>query len=126
MKFDRSYKFNLICYYGQVNFLPLKSSLTSKWASTHIWGHHLFCWRRFQGALSRAHYRMHPNVSICCSDTPLLGYRQHVHHWGGDGVGWFAREHPGAAEEPAEGVGRELGGGIAEADCIAKVHQSHH
>ena len=44
MKFDRSNKFDL-CYYGQVNSLRLKSSIASKWASKHLWGYHLFCWR---------------------------------------------------------------------------------
>ena len=37
MKFDRSNKFDL-CYYGQVNSLRLKSSVTSKWASKRLWG----------------------------------------------------------------------------------------
>ena len=36
MKFDRSNKFDF-CYYGQVNSLRLKSSVTSKWASKHLW-----------------------------------------------------------------------------------------
>ena len=30
-------KFDL-CYYGQVNSLPLKSSVASKWAGKHLWG----------------------------------------------------------------------------------------
>ena len=44
MKSDRSNKFDF-CYYGQVNSLRLKSSVASKWASKHLWGFHLFCWR---------------------------------------------------------------------------------
>ena len=32
-----------ILYYGQVKLLRLKSSVTSKWASKHLWGYHLFC-----------------------------------------------------------------------------------
>ena len=47
MKFNHSNKFDL-CYYGQVNSLRLKllkSSVASKWASKHLWGCHLFCWR---------------------------------------------------------------------------------
>ena len=35
-------------YYGQVNSLRLKSSVASKWASKHLWGYHLFCWRWYR------------------------------------------------------------------------------
>ena len=30
-------------YYVKVNSLRLKSRVTSKWASKHLWGYHLFC-----------------------------------------------------------------------------------
>ena len=46
MKFDRSNKFDF-CYYGQVNSLRLKSSVTSKLARERLWGYHLFCWRLY-------------------------------------------------------------------------------
>ena len=41
MKFDRSNKFGL-CYYGQVNSLLLKSSVSSKWASKHLCGGNIY------------------------------------------------------------------------------------
>ena len=37
MKFDCSNIFGL-CYYAQVNSLPLKSGVALKWASKRIWG----------------------------------------------------------------------------------------
>ena len=33
-----------LCYYGQVNLLRLKSSVSSKWACKNIWGYYLFCY----------------------------------------------------------------------------------
>ena len=36
MKFGRSKQVDL--YYGQVNSLPIKLSVGSKWASKHLWG----------------------------------------------------------------------------------------
>ena len=45
MKFDRSNKFDL-CYYGQVNSIRLKSSVSFEIdKNKHLWGYHLFCWR---------------------------------------------------------------------------------
>ena len=38
---------SLLCYYGQVNSLRLKSSAVSKLTSKQLWRYHLFCWRRY-------------------------------------------------------------------------------
>ena len=50
MKFNSSNKFDL-SYYGQVNSIRVKSSVTSKWASKHLWGYYLFCWRWYIGGV---------------------------------------------------------------------------
>ena len=55
MKLDRSNKFDF-CYYGQANSLRLKSSEAWKWASEHLWGYHLFCWRHSPDAVGPLHH----------------------------------------------------------------------
>ena len=70
MKFERSNKFDF-CYYGQVNSLRLKTSVASKWASKHLWGEHLFCWR-FCAIL----YTNSTNVNICFNFIELLKNRE--------------------------------------------------
>ena len=42
MKFNRSNKFDLLCYYGQVNSLRLKPKVASKWANKQFGGYIYF------------------------------------------------------------------------------------
>ena len=71
MKFDRSNKFR-VCYYGQVNSLRLKLSVTSKWASEHLWGGKIY----FAGDGTRLWYATLPSTQPICwlSDYTIVIY----------------------------------------------------